>query len=965
MSSNNVSDIVEDKDGFMWIATDNGLNKFDGDKFTIFHKGDKDIEIFDDAINKLYIDSNQNLWINNYDGISRTNLLNKKDKFSIGNLTDVRMAWKDDKIFYTEHNGIFEVDNSGNIQKKSGTVRPHYFLGIAHNRLLKLYHHGQEKYATLPNSIVRLNENYEIDKEYTLPTKSLIQDLYFENNLCYVTCWEDHIYLLNLESGQFSIIPINNHSTNKVVAFGMTPWTFQDKTYIVVAGSSFLILIDNKSGEAHRYEQTGLIRNVFVDSKNNLWIAVQNEGIKLVSSIQETFRAIPIHNALNKIPDSYNYSVKHINNQYWISTRYNTGFYQFSENWDKIHHYGKNEWIKPEKYGGKSEHIDAFDFVANQGKVIASNDFGLYEIDPANAKIKFIKLDSFDIKLRNIIQINENSLLIRSISKGIYLYNIKDKKFDKLYKVLDDNNLPLYLNWMCKDNKGRIYVSSQIGLYHYDIKLDSFIKITHTPIDHTVIYQIAEDKNEILWISTHKGIFVFDAQRKSISSVEMINHKIARADNIQIDENNNVWMANDLGIHLYNQKNHTLHSIDKNLELFVTSNYTVLGCFDHKMYAGADNHILIIDIDKFEAYRVSSQIHLTSLLVNNIERLTSNVSNNFKFNDDERNLRIQFSAPTYSIAKNVAYSFRNFNEDSIWVDLKYGELYLPNLNYGKYHFQIRANNILTNEFSSYKDIYLTINYPWYQTRLFRIIASLLILTFFYLLYKYRVGKINDKMSLEKKYHETISDLEMKNLRSQMNPHFIFNSLNSINRYVIENKTHLASDYISKFSRLIRLILEYSKLDFITINEEIEVLKLYLHMEMLRFENEFNWKINIGDEHDFGNVLIPPLIVQPFVENAIWHGLRHQKKLGLVTINFEVDKINSVLTISIDDNGIGRIKASEYKSKSSTTNKSMGIDITLARLNLLNPNNRVEIIDLVDENKNALGTKVVISMNTVR
>ena len=132
----------------------------------------------------------------------------------------------------------------------------------------------------------------------------------------------------------------------------------------------------------------------------------------------------------------------------------------------------------------------------------------------------------------------------------------------------------------------------------------------------------------------------------------------------------------------------------------------------------------------------------------------------------------------------------------------------------------------------------------------------------------------------------------------MTPHFIFNSLNSINRYVIENKTHLASDYISKFSKLIRLILEYSKQEFITVNEEIEALKLYLHMEMVRFENEFNYQISFDNAHENGNILIPPLIIQPFVENAIWHGLRHDKREGVVNITFDVDVPKNILNITI-------------------------------------------------------------------
>jgi tetratricopeptide (TPR) repeat protein len=194
------------------------------------------------------------------------------------------------------------------------------------------------------------------------------------------------------------------------------------------------------------------------------------------------------------------------------------------------------------------------------------------------------------------------------------------------------------------------------------------------------------------------------------------------------------------------------------------------------------------------------------------------------------------------------------------------------------------------------------------------------------------------------------ELEVQALRSQMNPHFIFNCLNAINRFILSHETEAASDYLTKFSRLMRMIMNHSRHATVTLAEEIDMLRLYLDMERLRFKDAFDYSIEVSPDVDAGEICIPPLLLQPFVENAVWHGLMHKEGRGHLRIT--IGLCRQVLTCVIRDDGIGRKQASVLKSKSAEIHKSMGMQITAERMALLTGTEMEEpfftIRDLYDE-----------------
>jgi len=208
-----------------------------------------------------------------------------------------------------------------------------------------------------------------------------------------------------------------------------------------------------------------------------------------------------------------------------------------------------------------------------------------------------------------------------------------------------------------------------------------------------------------------------------------------------------------------------------------------------------------------------------------------------------------------------------------------------------------------------------------------------------------------------------SELEMQALRAQMNPHFVFNSLSSINRFILQNNRNQASEYLTKFSKLIRLILQNSQVSLIPLESELESLELYLELEAVRFEHHFTYRIIVDDQLDLSGLKVPPLVIQPYAENAIWHGLMHKEDKGTLTI--ELFEETEMLCCKITDDGIGRKMAQQKKSKSANTHKSMGMRITAERISLLqrqtNLMTSITINDLVLPDGNAGGTEVFLKL----
>jgi LytS/YehU family sensor histidine kinase len=298
-------------------------------------------------------------------------------------------------------------------------------------------------------------------------------------------------------------------------------------------------------------------------------------------------------------------------------------------------------------------------------------------------------------------------------------------------------------------------------------------------------------------------------------------------------------------------------------------------------------------------------------------------------------------------------------------------LCLKRLEAGTYTLAIQGSNNYGIWQDDVLNIKIKIEPIFYRSLWFLSLAVLASALGIYYLYNWRIKKIRNEERLKSVYKKQVSDLEMKALRAQMNPHFIFNSLNSIQKFIFEKDEYSASQYLTKFSRLIRLILDHSDQDFITLESEKDLLRLYLEMESLRFADSFEYEIIIDNSISL-DTKIPSMIIQPHIENAIWHGLLHLPKdktdpdyrKGKLLIELTKSS-NKEIIISVQDNGVGREKASEFKSKQVLRKKSYGSNLSEERIRIFNEMHGIKtdfkIEDLFDAKGKSVGTKIFIHL----
>ena len=209
---------------------------------------------------------------------------------------------------------------------------------------------------------------------------------------------------------------------------------------------------------------------------------------------------------------------------------------------------------------------------------------------------------------------------------------------------------------------------------------------------------------------------------------------------------------------------------------------------------------------------------------------------------------------------------------------------------------------------------------------------------------------------------------MQMLLTQINPHFIFNSLNSIDYLILKQNYRAASRHLNRFAHLMRLLLKNAKVDEVSLRDDLKVLKLYIDMEKLRFrQQQFEVIFHVGENIDLDFIRVPPMLLQPYVENAIWHGLLHKKEGGKIELIYELDEFREQLKCTVLDNGIGRKKSLELKAQQTPTGnqKSFGLNSVEDLVEILNllyerPTN-IQIFDLYDEAQNGIGTKVEVEI----
>jgi ligand-binding sensor domain-containing protein len=320
----------------------------------------------------------------------------------------------------------------------------------------------------------------------------------------------------------------------------------------------------------------------------------------------------------------------------------------------------------------------------------------------------------------------------------------------------------------------------------------------------------------------------------------------------------------------------------------------------------------------------------------------------------------------FSEGGNIEYSYKLEGFDKDWQkagsDRNAQYTSVPG---GRYILRLRARSGVAEWEESPQQIRIIVAKPWWTTWLFRLAVILALLGAVAGIYYNRVRSIRKAAKLRTDYEVRLNELEMSALRTQMNPHFIFNCLNTINSFINSNQKTSANQYITRFAKLIRLILENSRKRRVSLASELEALVLYIQLEQLRFENRFDYTIDLADNVDQDNVEVPPLVLQPFVENSILHGIL--PKAGNGHIQITITQTDNAICYSIEDNGVGRAAAKRRDEEGVLKKESHGMDITMKRIELFNREYRftdnVIITDLQSDGF-ASGTRVQIPLALV-
>jgi len=571
---------------------------------------------------------------------------------------------------------------------------------------------------------------------------------------------------------------------------------------------------------------------------------------------------------------------------------------------------------------------------------------GLLKINPKSGKVHRYNSTSkkpspdapFDDNILRIMQDNDNRIWC-STGNGVDIF-CPEKEIFEHYSESEDGLSLGHLPRLCKTANGQFYIASEAGVFSASAvpgRKASFTYLTNVG----VCYWATTDKNGLPWVGTPQGVFRIDPATKT---ARRFTEKEG-------------WYWNPLS-----------EPKRMNDGRFV-------------LYDGA-----VIDPTAFAQNKFVPRPSLTKFLVAG-QPFTLDTALPFKrhifLKNDQNFFSISYTCNSYINEEGNTYTYKLEGADNNWVAAgTRTEAFYTALVPGTYRFWVQAANSDGLRGKAYQLLTITIVPIWYQTGWFKAAAMILLLVVVYTFYRQHLLKERAKVLAEKhraiakqqeaevkqmkaEFEKQLAQTEMAALRSQMNPHFIFNCLNSIKLYTLQNNTEAATEYLSKFSRLIRLVLENSRTTTIPLDAELEYLRLYLDMEVMRFKQKLHYTLSVAPGVDTSFVEIPPLLLQPYVENAIWHGLMHKAEGGQIDIHLSLQE-ESWLVITITDNGIGRTKAAELKSKGATAKKSFGMKVTSERIALIKKlyqtDTEISVLDLVDNEGQPAGTEVTIKIH---
>lgn len=994
LSSKDIAFIYQDRRGLIWIGTKDGLNRFDGINIKIYRKSQKVNSLPDNRLNSIVEDADGTFWIGTQGGLSHFNPFSEvfenfvhdaKNPKSISDNWDCNI-FKDSKnrLWVTNNYGLHSFDRSTKTfnlySNKNFDVKKYPNV----NTIFKIWEEEKgDLWLVSWNGITKYNPATH-QFTYLEKTNSIgncvMQD---SQKNWWIGAWDIGLCRLNAETNTITKIPLTLTKPDyKYNVFGITE--INKQLWICTNIGLFIIPLDELSelkdlSTVVHYEHNGAnatslsgigANGAFQDREGTIWIYTDG-GVSRVFPSKQLFGKLSIPNkalisefffddkiniiggwglnALTITDKKFNILQTYQNFPLQLNAQGNHAINTIIKDKDKY-------WI------GTMNGLVSCDFNTRKFEVFQHNEKNPNSL--AHRRINALLKDS------------KGRLWVGLYDWGLDLYAPETQSFTHFtYNDKKTNSLGDNLVWeLIEDKKGNVWVLGNQCLSRFEEASKTFKNFRHEADNPKTLSGerltcIFLDKKGRLWVGTDNGLNLFNEKTQNFShwttDEGLVNNECT---NIQEDNEGNLWIATANGLSKFDLQKQKFFNFT---ELDGLTGNVLTGDFkkdkDGNFYIGYFERIDKINPKSVKINHTAPKVLLTNLKILDQEKhfdkpLEQIGELHLPYYENE--FSCNFIAINYNNSAKNQYAYRLEGLEKNWKYVGNQQLATySNLREGTYVFHVKAanNDGVWNEEGAKLKIIITP--PFWRTWWFSALMAIIVTGIGYAFFVYRINQVRREETQKSAISEQIAELRMRALRVQMNPHFMFNSLNAIQECVITGQTDAAVTYLAQFSKLMRMVLENSDKRRIPLDKELETIRLYLDLEKLRFSEVFHTEINIDTHEESSLLTIPPMMIQPFLENAIWHGLL--KKKGTKTLKINISSDETFLYIRIEDNGIGREAAENQKNQIKLERTSKALSILDERMKIITELNQIKanftIVDLYDSTQKPLGTRVEIKI----
>jgi ligand-binding sensor domain-containing protein len=946
LPSMSVYDILQDKKGYIWMATEKGLYRYDGIFFKFYHgkalRGTALSYLQEDKYGRIWgLTFAGQLWHTEGDSLKPFLPFDKDYKSGIP-----QYYVYDDNILISANNSNLYSYNI--IDSKKDSIKY-----AARWKSRSLLGHNKNNIYTLnadPTAILKIDKNHIISFHASLNKK------YNEFKFVNFFSSNEHCFFMTNEKGNPFIsiyeileprflIPLNI----KLKQVRLNNIFNEKNGDIWLASYNGVLHYDKKGNLLHHFLQGKTVGRVIKDSEDSYWFCTPSDGVYMIPSLKMQLLNTNIqikkmaHDDENNIYMgategrilTYNPTSKKINASFhvdeidefqgfnWLKSKYNALFftnkYYFS-------------WNKEAK-------------ITNFDRLLDKKNSGIFGT------------------IKESVLLNEDNYIYSATSFGAIKWHVLNGTYRSF-------SFKRFLSVKANHQKNEVWYGSAEGFTIANDK-DSVREIK-TPFSVTDFAITPQGK---VWIATDRQGLVLMENDVIVRSWKNGDGLMGnRVQKIIPDINNTFWLTTDGGIQRFDANNYTFRSITRANNLLGTTIYDMT-VTDKEVWVATSKGVQYFPKDIPLAPSVKPTLYINEVSINDKIVDLDSVSNTYIFSQNARNIQIKFTGLSYFSGDRFTYRYRIPQLDTNWISTEPLSNYarFQALTNGKYAFEVQ---LVTEDgrMSEVKTAALNVRPVIWRQWWFYAILTIGAIVSLTLYFRQIIRRIKERNIFERKAatselektkaEEAYRRAQLSALKAQMNPHFLFNALNSIQSYIFSNEKNEANAYLGKFSDLMRITLDMSQNDTIPLDEEIQMLELYLTLESMRLKNALSWSVKTAENIDHFHTLIPPLLIQPYVENGIKHGLSPKKSDRQISIYFYQNEDN-YLICEVTDNGIGRKKALEFKNLRHKQYASFSTSATEQRLQLLNMGKAnkimVEYQDLILADGTAGGTKAIISI----